>query len=47
MDGVYRVIVEGDWNVHNLCHIAPEETMALTDIKIKALESLSSAVKQF
>ena len=25
MDGVYRVIVEGDWNVHNLCHIAPEE----------------------
>ena len=32
MEGVYRVIVEGDWNVHNLCHIAPEETMALTDI---------------
>ena len=47
MEGVYRVIVEGDWNVHNLCHIAPEETMALTDIKVKALESLSSAVKQF
>ena len=47
MEGVYRVIVEGDLNVHNLCHIVPEEIMALTDIKVKALESLSSAVKQF
>ena len=47
MEGVYRVIVEGDLNVHNLCHIAPDETMAFTDIKVKALESLSSAVKQF
>ena len=47
MEGVYRVIVEGDWNVHNLCHIAPEETMALKVIKIKAFESLNSAVKQF
>ena len=47
MEGVYRVIVEGHLNVHNLCHIVPEETMALTDIKVKALESLSSAVKQF
>ena len=47
MEGVYRVIVEGHLNVHNLCHIVPEETMALTDIKVKALESLSSPVKQF
>ena len=47
MEGVYRVIVEGDWNVHNLCHIAPEETMALKVIKVKAFESLNSAVKQF
>ena len=47
MEGVYRVIVEGDLNVHNLCHIVPEETRPLTDINVKALESLSSAVKQF
>ena len=30
-----------------LDQIAPEETLALTNIKVKALESLSSAVKQF
>ena len=39
MEGVYRVTVEGDWNVHNLCHIAPGGTMALTDIKVKAFET--------
>ena len=30
-----------------LDHIAPEETLAFTNIKVKALESLSCAVKQF
>ena len=30
-----------------LDQIAPEETLALTNIKVEALESLSSAVKQF
>ena len=39
MEGVYRVTVAGDWNVHNLRHIAHGETMALTDIKVKAFES--------
>ena len=55
LDEAYRVIVEdkerqqfvGIYIQALLDQIAPEETLALTDIKVKAFESLSSAVKQF
>ena len=55
IEAVYRVIVEGKERTQFvdiyiqafLDQIAPEETLALTNIKVEALESLSSAVKQF
>jgi len=55
IEAAHRVIVEGKERTQFkeiyiqafLDQIAPEETLALTEIKVKALESLSSAVKQF
>ena len=55
LDEAYRVIVEdkerqqfvGIYIQALLDQIAPEETLALTDIKVTALESLSCAVKHF
>ena len=55
LDEAYRVIVEdkerqqfvGIYIQALLDQIAPEETLALTDIKVKALESLSCALKHF
>ena len=55
IEAAYRGIVEGKERTQFLDiyiqafldQIAPEETLALTNIKVEALESLSSAVKQF
>ena len=55
LEGVHRFQVEGEERTQFveiyieafLDHIAPEETLAFTNIKVKALESLSCAVKQF
>ena len=55
IEGAHRGIVEGKERTQFvdiyiqafLDQIAPEETLALTNIKVEALESLSSAVKQF
>ena len=55
IEAAYRGIVEGKERKQFLDiyiqafldQIAPEETLALTNIKVEALESLSSAVKQF
>ena len=55
IEAAHRGIVEGKERTQFvdiyiqafLDQIAPEETLALTNIKVEALESLSSAVKQF
>ena len=53
LEGLHRFQVEGEERTQFveiyieafLDHIAPEETLAFTNIKVKALESLSCAVK--
>ena len=55
LEGLHRFQVESEERTQFveiyieafLDHIAPEETLAFTNIKVKALESLSCAVKQF